>query len=79
MKITIELRPCEVKNRKALFHRWSDKSEIIPPSPMVGGHGGGVTTLTVGIIEYEDGVVAECYPHELKFLDEKLKEYCFKE
>lgn len=77
--IKAELRPCIVKDRKALFHKWSDKSEIIAPSPMVGGHNGGVLKYTVAIIEYEDGVVTECYPYEVKFVDRKFKEYCFSE
>lgn len=73
------LRPCIVINRKALFHKWSDKSKIVEPSPMIGGHKGGVLKYTVGIIEYEDGVVTECYPYEIRFVDAKLKEYCFED
>jgi hypothetical protein len=46
---------------------------------MIGGHNGGILKYTVGIIEYEDGVVTECYPHEIKFTDTKIKEYCFEE
>jgi hypothetical protein len=79
ISIKIELRPCIVKGRKALFHKWSDKSNIVPPSPMIGGHDGGVLKLTVGIIEYEDGVITECYPYEIRFVDAKFTEYCFKE
>ncbi len=74
-----ELRPCMVKNRKALFHKWSDKSKIVGPSYMVGGHKGGVLKYTVGIIEYEDGVITECYPSEIHFSDSKFMEYCFKD
>lgn len=79
MEISIrgDLRPCIVINRKALFHKWSDKSKIVEPSPMIGGHNGGVLKYTVGIIEYEDGTVTECYPYEIKFVDGKVKEYCF--
>lgn len=72
-----ELRPCIVNNRKALFHKWNDKSRIVEPSPMVGGHGGGVLKYTVGIIEYEGGVVTECFPSEIRFLDTKFMECCF--
>ena len=64
------LRKCVVKGRVCFFHRWSDKSEIVPPSPMAGGHAGGVINLTVGIVEYkEDGTVHEFYPHEIRFLN----------
>ena len=78
-----ELRRCIVKGKKALFHRWEDKSEL---------HRGGkaLRTIdvdipsgyikgTIAIIEYENGVVTECYPYEIQFLDNKLKEYDFSE
>jgi len=68
-----EMRPCVVKgekgDHKALFHRWSDTSSIIPPSPMVGGHGGGEVRRTLAIVEFEDGNVAEISPEYIRFLD----------
>jgi hypothetical protein len=65
-----ELRKCIVGGKAAYFHRWAEVSEIVPPSPMVGGHNGGVLRRTFGIIEYqEDGVVKECYPSEIRFLN----------
>jgi hypothetical protein len=72
-----QLRPCIVKGKAALFHCWSDKSDIIAPSMMQGGHAGGVIRQTVGIIEYIDGgAVHECYPSEIRFTDtyEKIKD-----
>lgn len=75
MKVEVELRPCIVNDKKALFHKWSDRSEIVPPSSLRGGHVGGVVSGTFGIIELENGTVKECYPHEVKFLDEKHKEF----
>jgi hypothetical protein len=77
--IRADLRPCIVNNRKALFHKWSDKSKVVSPSPMVGGPVGGVINYTVGIIEYEDGVVTECYPYEIRFVDGEFQKYCFKD
>lgn len=65
----MNLRSCIVVDKKAYFHRWIDKSKIIDPSPMIGGHNGGVIKFTVGLVEYEDGSVHECYPHEIKFTD----------
>lgn len=75
--IRAELRTCIVKGRKALFHKWSDKSSIVEPSPMVGRHKGGVVKYTTAIIEYEDGIVTECYPYEVKFVDKKTDDYNF--
>ena len=49
MKIEVELRPCKVNGKKALFHTWSNKSKIVDPSPLMGGHNGGVLKWTVGI------------------------------
>ena len=70
IKIETECRTCIVNGRAALFHRWSDKSEIVAPSVMVGGHTGGVVSCTVGIIEYiENGDVHECWPSEIRFTD----------
>ena len=64
-----KLRPCMVKNRKAAFHKWEHKAWVIEPSIMASGHTGGQMELDVAIIEYEDGVVTECYPHEVRFTD----------
>lgn len=75
--VKFELRPCIVNGRKALFHTWNEKSQVIQPSPMVGGHGGGLIKTTVGIIEYEDGIVTECYPYEIKFCDNEFQKYTF--
>lgn len=63
------LRPCMVKDRKALFHGWSDRAEVIPPSLMRGGHPGGQLYHTVALVEYDDGSVHEAYPSEVRFLD----------
>lgn len=78
-RITIhrELRPCIVNGQKALFHQWEDVSEIVPPSPMRGGHQGGTLREVFGIIEREDGTVCECYPYEIRFVDGKIEEYAF--
>ncbi len=79
MEIKAELRPCLVDDKKALFHRWNEVRQVVPPSSMIGGHGGGVIAQTFGIVEYEDGSVKECYPYKIRFLDNKHEEFCFKE
>lgn len=64
-----ELRPCLVRGKTAFFHRWVEYSDIVAPSPMVGGRPGGVIKCTFAIVEYEDGTVSRCYPEEIRFLD----------
>lgn len=74
---TIEFpsRPCYVKNQdgtirgKALFHRWEQYSKVIPPSPMIGGHQGGVNSYVMGIVEFEDGTVDTIFPEFIRFAD----------
>ena len=68
------LRPCLIKDKKAVFHRWTEFSEVIAPSMLKGGTPGGEIKITLAIIEYEDGSVHRCYPEEIKFLDRKEDE-----
>ena len=77
IKIKRELRPCLVKGKPALFHMWEEHTDIIAPSPMVGGHGGGVLKCVMGIIETEEGYVVRVEPTSITFVDQKIKEYCF--
>jgi ribosomal protein S27E len=58
------LRPCYVQGRKALFHAWTQRND-------------GLKDNYVAIIEWEDGVVTYCYPHEVRFIDNKINEYVF--
>ncbi len=52
-----------------LFEPGVDKSEIVCPSMMVGGHDGGIISATLALVEFEDGRVEECYPHRIVFKD----------
>lgn len=78
-----QLRPCVVTtkdgDKNALFHQWSDQSELIGPSLMRGGHNGGTLKYTVAIVEYEDGKVAEVGPQYIRFLDNQHTEFAFTE
>jgi hypothetical protein len=70
-----KLRPCIVKGKKSFFHKWSEVSKIVDPSPLLNGHSGGVVRVTVGIVENEDnGAVHECYPYEIRFTDRNIGE-----
>ena len=62
--IKVELRPCFVKDMKCLFHKWSYNWM-------------GADKVQVAIVERYDGVVLECYPHEVCFADNKINEYAF--
>lgn len=64
-----------IKKFRALFHCWEQRSEVIPPSPMIGGHSGGTVTQVLGIIEREDGTIHKAYPEEIRFIDGDAKRY----
>lgn len=73
-----EYRPCLVCGTlKALFHRWSDVSEIVSPSPFEGNQAGGIIKGVVGIVELENGKVETTLPQNIQFLDNRIKEYSF--
>lgn len=80
----MEKRPCIVDGKEALFHCWQERTRIVPPSPMVGGHGGGVLKWTVGIFEDRSGRVFELNQenHEIIFIDNLMNDEenidCFK-
>lgn len=71
-------RVCEVFFRKpntvekALFHCWTDKSQVVEPSMMRGGHNGGIIMCTYGIVEFKNGRVCEVLPSQIRFLDTKV-------
>ena len=65
------MRPCKVNGKGATFHRWADKAEVISPGLAIGSHPGGQLWLVLGIVEYADGTVHECYPHEIVFTDKE--------
>lgn len=71
----IERRICIINNNeKALFHKWVTRKNVIEPSPMIGGHPGGEIQFELGIVEFEDGTIAEVAPHQIKFIDGRVKE-----
>ena len=61
------LRRCTVDGKPALFHRWTDISQIVPPSNLIGGHGGGVVRGTYAIVEMEGGEVRQVEPYMVNF------------
>lgn len=72
-----QYRPCIADGKKALFHNWEQWNAIVPPSPMVGGHGGGVIQGEYAIVEYEDGTIGKVLPNDIHFVDNLFAEYNF--
>ena len=84
LNVQKELRPCYVyikknKKEKALFHCWSFESSIVEPSLMIGGHPGGTVACTMAIVELENGRVIVTPPSSIRFLDNKINDYCWDE
>ena len=67
----MKLRTCEIQKTGiyGYFHKWSERSEIIRPSLMKGGHGGGELRYTVAIVELEDGTIQEYLPKDIRMAD----------
>ena len=79
------LRPCMVaiskggREKKALFHCWSQWSDVVGESVLKSGHKGGQVSETYGIVEFEDGTVQSVYPQLIRFLDNPFVEYMWEE
>lgn len=71
--VKMELRPCMVCGKKAFFHAWEHRQEIVPPSNLRGGHQGGQTSAILGLVEFEGGMMGRVYPDKIKFLDDPFK------
>ncbi len=71
------MRTCKYKGKNYLFHCWEHYSEIIEPSPLKGGHCGGVIGCTFAILEDENGNIGRYPAHEIRFTDNIFKNYCF--
>lgn len=67
------------ENIKALFHCWNFRSELCDASPMIGGHPGGQISKMFAIVENENGEVMEVEPWQIKFVDNKIRDYSFPE
>lgn len=62
---TNKLRPCKVGEELYLFHGFTQISQIVPPSLMRGGHGGGA----YAVLERRDGTVGLAEAQRVQFLD----------
>ena len=64
-------RKCIFKKTVCTFHGFYQESNVIPPSPLVGGHGGGVIAYPVAIIEDTKGNVTEAAATSIRFVEDK--------
>lgn len=69
MKIEIELRPCLVGDKKALFHKWivSSRESYSLPARTI--------TMVNGLLEYEDGNLDVVDYRLIKFIDNEHQKY----
>ena len=71
------MRLCRAKGVDAIFHKWAEVSEVIPPSPMVGGHSGGVIRYATDIVEFiHNGQVIEVMANDVIFCDTEKAAAC---
>lgn len=73
MSMEVELRPCKVDGKRALFHRWGSFVKIITDinrKPMSSYH-----DITVGIVEFEDGKIEKVNPADIEFISTTHNEY----
>lgn len=63
-----QYRLCEVNDEIGYFYGWEVISDVISPSPMIGGHPGGQLSRAYGIVEFPDRI-EEVRPVQIKFRD----------
>lgn len=75
-------RPCLVSVEKwhGLFYGIFQQSYIVPPSPLVGGHSGGVVSNPIALVENEYGelLVIDPTAMQIVFVDREIENYCFR-
>lgn len=64
-----ELRPCLVNGKPALFHKWVHYTDY--------NLAGKEISKPAGLVEIENGQVINANPTSIRFIDNKLQEYCF--
>ena len=76
-EMVVKLRPCLAKGKKHLFHCWDHRAWTVGESALRGGHAGGQCSMVLAVVEDEYGQVHEVYPRDVRFLDDRIKEYEF--
>lgn len=69
-----EGRPCWVKGRRAIFHRWTDSARPVKPANNDQETDERMQKWSVhGLVEYEDGAMERHWPNEIRFADSAEK------
>ena len=67
---TCEGRPCWVRGRRAIFHRWTDSARPVKPVSYDQETDDRMQKWSVhGLVEYEDGRVEREWPNNIRFAD----------
>lgn len=67
IRIESELRPCIVAGKKYLFHKWINEKNILG------------NDYPLGLIEDDNGQLSRVLYNKIRFVDNKILEYCFDE
>lgn len=69
---TCEGRPCWVKGRRAIFHRWTDSARPVKPAGNDQDTDERMQKWSVhGLVEYEDGRMEREWPSAIQFADSR--------
>ena len=83
IEINFGVRPCIVtqngEEKKALFHMWENFAKPVAADLYIGGCPVGQMSMIFGLVEYEDGTMGEVNPSQIRFVDNKIKDYAFEE
>nr|DAJ21561.1 MAG TPA: hypothetical protein [Siphoviridae sp. ctWyD10] len=70
-KLKTENRKCIFKKTVCTFHGFFQRSMVVEPSLVLGGHDGGVMAYPVAIIETEEGEVLEVGAMKIQFKEDE--------
>lgn len=73
------MRPCLIKGKKCLFHRWVERRWLVGAGSLRASRAGGLCAVTMALVEDENGQIMEVYPREVRFIDDLIREYVFPE
>lgn len=69
---TCEGRPCWVRGRRAIFHRWTDSARPVKPVSNDQDTDERLQKWSVhGLVEYEDGHMEREWPNSIRFADSR--------